>query len=789
MRNLLLTFFAIISISSYSQDLTQTVRGTVKDKETLEPIIGAKIEVLDSDPYNAAVTNYDGKFRLENVPIGRQTIIITFIGYDPIVMRNIEINSKEVVLTVDMQESIEIMDEVVVTGQKKGETLNKMATVSARSFSIEESKRYAGSLNDVSRMAQNFAGVQGGDDSRNDIVVRGNSPTGILYRMEGIDIPNPNHFARFGTTGGPVSMLNNNVLSNSDFLTGAFPAEYGNAIAGVFDLKMRNGNNEHHEFMFQFGFNGAELMAEGPLLKSNGSSYMISYRYNDLLLFQKLGLNIGTSAVPTYQDVSVKLNFPHKKGVTSLFAIGGISDIELLAEKVDTNDLFSVDMSNTYFKSNMGIVGINHKQRIGKSSYINFSSAVQSSFNYIKNDTVDTNFENPFMTYFNQSTISKWTNVLFYNKKFTAKHVLKTGIQSDVYFLSLHDSAYVDTYQGFPVNSFVSLHDFKGKTVLFQPYAQYQYRPTPTITMNVGLHYQVLTLNDKGNFEPRAGFAWNFTEKDKLTAGYGLHSQMLPMELYFREVLVDGQIVKPSEKMDFSKSHHFVLGYQHSFKHGISAKFEGYYQSLYSIAVNQDSNTYSISNYGSSFTESFPLYLTNNGTGTNYGIDMTVEKFLDKGFYFLITSSLYQSFYTPSDGKEYNTSFNGNYTFNTLVGYEFKFKKGKKFQSSLTVDLKFTRNGGKRYTPILLEESIAIDKEVRDYENAYSLRYDDYMKGDIRVGFKMVGKKITQEWALDMQNFTNQKNVFLQQYDNNKEAVTTTYQTGRLPIGLYRIYF
>ena len=381
-----------------------------------------------------------------------------------------------------------------------------MTTVSARSFSVEESKRYAGSLNDVSRMAQNFAGVQGGNDSRNDIIVRGNSPTGILYRMEGIDIPNPNHFARFGTTGGPVSMLNNNVLSNSDFLTAAFPAEYGNAIAGVFDLKMRAGNNEKHEFMFQFGFNGAELMAEGPLLKKNGSSYLISYRYNDLTLFQKMGVNIGTNAVPKYQDVSVKLNFPHKKGVTSLFAIGGLSDINLLAENVDTNDLYSIANSNTYFKSNVGVVGLNHKHRIGKSAYINISSAIQSSFNYIKNDTVDTNFENPFLTYFNQSTISKWTNVAYYNRKISAKHLLKMGIQSDFYFLSLHDSAYVKEFQGIPVYSFVSLRSFNGNTLLIQPYVQYQYKPTPTITLNLGIHYQLLTLNNKGNIEPRAGF-------------------------------------------------------------------------------------------------------------------------------------------------------------------------------------------------------------------------------------------------------------------------------------------
>ncbi len=791
-------FFLLITLLNFtigfSQNLTQTVRGTIRDKETYEPLIGVKVMIENSNPLLATITNINGEYRIENVPVGKHNIVYTYLGYEPVVLRNIDVNSKEVVLNVDMEESVKVMKEVVVTGKKKGEVQNNMTTVSSRSFSIDESKRYAGSLNDVSRMAQNYAGVQGGNDARNDIIVRGNSPTGVLYRLEGIDIPNPNHFARFGTTGGPVSMLNNNVLANSDFMTSAFPAEYGNATAAVFDLHMRTGNNEHHEFMFQFGFNGAELMAEGPISKKRKSSYLINYRYNDLILFKKMGFNIGTSAVPKYQDLSFKLNFPNKRGVTSIFGVGGISYIELLADQTDTNDLYQIDNSNTYFKSDVGVIGANHKQRIGKSSFINISSAYQIAFNYIKNDTVDANFENPFLTYFNQSSINKWTNRAYYNKKFSAKHLLKAGVQADIYFLSLHDSAWVDYINGYPFNQFISLRDFKGQTTLLQPFAQYQYKASPTLTFNVGVHYQYLTLNGQNTIEPRAGMAWNFTEKDKLSLGYGLHSQMLPMELYFREVTdtVNGEIIKskPAKDLDFYKSHHLVIGYKHSFKYGISFKAEAYYQKLFSVPVAADTNNiYSLSNFGAGFTGSFPAYLTNNGKGNNYGLDLTLEKFLDNGFYFLISSSIYQSLYTAANGKEYNTAFNGNYTFNALAGYEIKFKPGEKHQNSLTFDLKFTRNGGKRYTPILLAESIAANKEIRDYSKAFEMRYPDYTKGDLRIAFKSVGKKVTQEWAVMLQNFTNHQNVFLQQYDQNKQDITTTYQTGFLPIGQYKIYF
>lgn len=787
MKSLFITLIVFIGFNTYTQTLTQTVRGTITDQETLEPIIGAKFELFNSEPYRATVSDINGKFRLENVPVGKQTFVVSYLGYDIMILRNIDVNSKEVILTLGLEESVEVIDEVTVTGQKKGETLNKMATVSSRSFSVDESKRYAGSLNDVARMAQNYAGVQGGNDGRNDIIIRGNSPTGVLYKMEGVDIPNPNHFARFGTTGGPVSILNNSVLSNSDFMTSAFPAEYGNAIAGVFDLKMRAGNNEKHEFMFQFGFNGAELMAEGPLHKKSGASYLINYRYNDLVLFEKLNLNIGTNAVPKYQDVSFKLNFPNKRGVTSLFGIGGLSDVSLYAEQVDTNDLYSIENSNTYFKSNVGVLGLTHKQRIGKSAYFNLSSSFQSAFVYVQNDTVDANFENPFTTYFNQSTISKWSSKAFINKKFSAKHLLKTGIQADIFFLNLHDSIYVH-----PVG-FSPLRDFNGNTTLIQPFAQYQYKVSPTLTFNLGIHYQYLTLNGSQNLEPRIGMGWNISPKDKITFGYGLHSQMLPMDLYYREIsdTTNGVIstIQPARDLDFSKSHHLVLGYLHSFKKGVSFKTELYYQQLYDIAVAKESNTYSTANFGADFTSSFPAYLTNNGKGNNYGADFTIEKFLDKGFYFLISSSIYQSLYTASNGLEYNTAFNGNYTLNALVGYEYKLKQGVKRQNSITLDLKFTRNGGKRYTPILLEESIALNREVRDYDHAFEGRYEDYMKGDVSVHFKMVGKKITQEFGIHIQNFTNHKNVFLRQYVIKRKEIVTTYQTGILPIGQYKIYF
>jgi len=784
MKSFLLTSFFLIAFSALAQNLTSTIRGTISDKQTLQPLFGAKVVVLESVPLIGGVTDFNGQFRIENVPVGRQTIQITYLGYETVVMQNLAVTSKEMVLNIELVESVAMMGTVEVTATKEGEPINKMSSGSVRSFSVEESQRFAGSRNDVARMAQNFAGVQGADDSRNDIVIRGNSPSGVLYRMEGIDIPNPNHFARFGTTGGPISMLNNNVLANSDFMTGAFPAEYGNATAGVFDLKMRTGNNEKYEFMFQFGFNGAELMAEGPFSDSSKASFMFSYRYSTLILFKLMGINIGTSALPTYQDLSFKLNFPSKHGVTSIFGIGGVSAIAIKAEDTDSSDLFALDYSNTSFNSQVGVIGLTHKQRIGSTSFINFSAGFQTSLNYIINDTVDANYQNPFTNFVSNSRISKQTTDIFYNKKISSKQMFRIGLHNDIFFLNLNDSVYRETTGTFDI-----LQAHKGSTMLLQPYAQYQIKPNQRLVFNLGIHTQTLLLNSETIIEPRAGMTWNITEKDRISFAYGLHSQMQPLELYFKQVTINNEKTSPNKNLGFTKSHHAVISYQRVFKFGIQAKVEAYFQYLYDVPVEKDSSTFSILNFGADFNTALPDELVSKGKGRNYGAELTIEKYLDKGFYFLVTSSVYQSFYTGSNGKEFSTAFNGNFTFNSLIGYEIKFKQSEKRQCSMTFDAKYTLNGGKRYTEVLIPESNLYGVEIRDWENANAKHYPNYTRGDFRVAFKIVGKKVTQEWAVDIQNITNRRNIFLQQYNVTSGQMETTYQTGFLPIAQYRIYF
>ncbi len=792
MKYLLSISLLIATHLLFAQAITGTIKGKVMDELSEEPIPGAKVVVITTDPVMGSIADFDGLFRIDGIPSGRHSLRITAIGYKTVEIPNLEVMTKELSFDIRMTGLVKEIDEVVAKGSRAEDLNNNMVTNSARSFTIEESQRYAGSLGDVARMAQNFAGVQGADDSRNDIIIRGNSPTGVLYRLEGVDIPNPNHFANFGTTGGPVSMINPNMLQKSDFMTGAFPAEYGNALAGVFDLHFRNGNSDKHEFLAQVGFNGFEGMIEGPFSKKYKGSYAINYRYSALGLLAAMGVNFGTTSVPKYQDMTFKFNFPNKKGVTSIFGLGGISKIDLLASATE-DDLYSTGGENTYFTGKTGFVGINHKQRINANSFIVATLGIQSSANIIQNDTLDNNLENPFNYYMKNAVQGKQTTGLHYINKLNSRHYIKTGFFADWLFFTLHDSIWRNEYQ-----QYVDIHDTKGTSWLVRPYLSYQFKASDNLTLNAGMYYQYLLLSNSGNLEPRLGMVWAMNKVNKLSLSYGYHSQMQPLEVYFQEDFVDANTtIMTNKKLGFTKSHHLVLGYDTYFKYGLHLKLELYGQSIHDAPVEQKSSAYSLLNYGSKFYSSIPDSLVNNGTGRNYGVEMTFEKRMEKGFYFMLNGSVFESTYEGSDGITRSTGFNGNFTSNVLGGYELRFNEnaaprenGKpRMIVALALDIKFVMNGGGRYTPILLDESIAAGEEILDNDRINAEQYPTFYKLNTRLSLKLIRKRVTQEIAFDLQNVTNHRNIFYQSFNPGSGKIETVYQTGLLPLGQFRVIF
>ncbi|MDG0973262.1 MAG: TonB-dependent receptor [Crocinitomicaceae bacterium] len=791
--NVLLFIISLLISFEVSAQLTQSVRGSVVDEASLAPLPGVKIIVLGTTQTLGAISDFDGSFTITKVPIGRLSIQVTFFGYETKIVANLDLTAgKELILNIQLSEKLTVAEEVVITGRKKGEVANEMAAVSARTFSIEASQRYAGSVNDVARMAQSFAGVQGNDDSRNDIIVRGNSPIGVLYRYEGVDIPNPNHFALLGTAGGPVSILNNNVLANSDFFTGAFPAEYGNAMAAVFDLKMRNGNDEKHEFLGQIGINGLEVMAEGPLSKNKKSSYLFSYRYSTLQVFSLLGVNFGAgTAVPDYQDINFKLNFEQKKGSTSIFGLGGLSNVEFEGAEADGSvNLFSNPSENLFFYSKIGVVGIKNIYRLTDKAYLKTTISTSATLNNILRDSLLPPYFQEQPSYRNISLEGKNNINTQLNYKFNARHLLRTGIVMDRLFFRLADSIF-----RVQDNEWNTLTDFDGSTFVIQPFSQWQFKLSEKFTFTAGLHFQYFMFNGANSLEPRGGINYQFAKNHRFGFGYGKHSQVPPTRVYFRQVQQpDGTSSNPNENLGMTKADHFIFTYDYSITRSIRLKTELYYQQLYNVPIDVKNNAYSLLNFGANYSFAFPDSLVNGGTGRNYGVEITFEHFMDKGFYFLFTTSLYESTYTGSNGKRFGTAFNGNYTFNLLGGKEFFFqrtiKKGKKERvKSLLIDARVTLNGGQRYTPVHQDLSMQLGFPIYEEERTNALQYPDYFRADARIAFKVSTKKVTQEWAVDFRNITNHANLFTQEFDVTTGEFKDTYQIGFLPIGQWRITF
>ncbi len=785
-RSISLFAFIIFSFAAFAQDLTQTIRGTIIDKQTQSTLPGANVLVLGTEPLKASNSDENGKFRIDHVGLGRWQLKISFIGYKEKMMTVMLTSGKETVLNIELEESVIQGEEVVIVAETdKTKTNNKNTTVSARSFTIEEASRYAGSRNDPARMAANFAGVSGANDSRNDIIIRGNSPLGVLWRLNGVDIPNPNHFGSAGSTGGPVSILNNNTLDNSDFLTSAFPAEYGNATAGVFDLKMRSGNNEKHEFLAQMGFNGFELGTEGPFsMKKKNASFLVNYRYSTLGVFKALGVNFGTgAAVPEYQDITFKADFPTKKfGKFSVYGIGGISYIALRdSEKDKKENLYGYSGKDTYFKSNVGVAGISNTYIINPSSYTKISLVASGQYNGISVDSIDVG-SNPLTVYpfyENKTYNIKYTANLVYNKKFNAKNFMVSGVYGDVY-----DSQLIDSVRG--AAGFHTLRNFKGVTGLIHAYTNLQHKFTDKITLNTGVHYQQFLLNNSYSIEPRAGLRYSFKEDQSISIGGGMHSQLLPLYIYFSSAYIgNGKTVETNKNLDFTRSTHGVIAYDVNIGKNARIKAEAYYQYLYQVPVKQRPGYFSSLNLGADFNSPNVDSLVNKGTGTNYGIEFTLEKFFSKGYYYLLTASLFESKYKGSDNIERNTAFNGNYVANFLAGKEFKIKQRHTF----AIDIKCTTAGGKRYVPVNLQQSQLQGREVLITSEAYKGQFSDYFRIDIKPSYRINKKKVTLEWNCDFQNITQHDNIFQQVYNVNTQQIQTEYQLKFFFVPQFRMLF
>jgi hypothetical protein len=765
--------------------LKQKLKGIVVDADSRKPLQGVSINL--STIAVSAISNENGVFIFNDVPVGRHALEITLVGYESKSIPEVILTSgKELELNISLNEKISQLNDVLVSATKnKAKALNEFATASARSFTIEDAKRYPSSLSDPARMAQNFAGVSPGvGDGSNDVSVRGNSPGGVLWRLEGVQIPGPNHYSSLGQSGGAISMLSSSTLGSSDFYSGAFPAEFGNANSGIFDLTFRNGNKDKREYSFQAGFLGIELAAEGPFKKSGNSSYLINYRYSTTGLINSF-LNLGTLA-PIYQDISFKLHFSTKSaGTFDIFGLGGINNIKSNPVKDSTKwvDTFEGNLVNNNGK--LGVIGISHQYFLNAHVYI---KTILSANAVTREENADSlipskNYSPGFIAKSNYKDFTYVASVL-YNNKINAKSTIRVGaIVSNLTF------DYKGLFYNQQSRSNEELLNFNGSSLYYQGYAQWKQRLTDRLTMNAGLHATYLAFNKTGSIEPRLAFSYNAGNAQTFSFAAGLHAKPLALNQYlFENVPPGGARTTPNKNLEMIKALHFVLGYEKGFTNGIRFKAEAYYQHLYDVPVEQ-SATSGFSILNTTFINELAEIgtMVNKGTARNYGIDLNLEKSFTKNYYFLSTFSLYSSTYKDFSNREWNTTYNRKYQLNVVGGKEWKGSRNA--NRTWGVSVKLLTSGGLRLTPIDLVQSRIAGRRIDVPNLFFTENGDNYFRFDLGLSYKVNRKKSTHRLSLDIQNVTNNQNVEFSFYDAKFAKIVKLNGFGFVPTLNYRIEF
>ncbi|MFA6151308.1 MAG: TonB-dependent receptor [Chitinophagaceae bacterium] len=774
---ILATILGHSTLKSSAQKLTQTIRGRVIDADSRTKIADATLIILETNPAIVGSSDSNGNFKMPNVPVGRQTLKISLLGYEEKLIPNLLIVAgKETVLEIEMRESFTGLKDVVISSRPdKSRVANEMSLVSARSFSVEETKRYAGAINDPARMVASYAGVNSDGSGNNDIIVRGNNPRNIQWRLEGVEIPNPNHFASEGLTGGPINALNSQMLANSEFYTGAFNPQYGNALAGIFDMKLRTGNNEKREYSVSVGVLGTDITLEGPFKKGSKSSYLINYRYSTLAFLDQLKI-VNFNGVPKYQDGSFKIFLPtNKLGTFTLFGLGGKSGIK--TKYYDDED--KKENLNEQFEqsSQLGIVGLSQYLPLKDNVYLRNTVSIANNGSDMKGERPTDS--STFKEYFNSKMVNNVTRISStLNIKVGSRNQVQAGLIYSNYGFNFR-SKYFDE----PTQSYISGQDNKGNASLIQGFVSWRWRVTPQLTLVNGLHSQKTSLNQKVSIEPRSSLRYDFAQKQALTAGFGIHSKMDALPNYF--AIVNNNT--PNKNLEMMKASHYVLGYENKLNKQLFLKLEAYYQHLYNIPIDvSSSSSYSLLNQDEMFTSHT---LMNKGKGKNMGLELTLERYFHHNYYFLVTGSLFDSKYIGGDGVWRNTRYNGNFTSNFLAGKEFVLRNKNGRNRVIGINTRTSFLGGRRLMPIDLAASQSAGKTVFVESKAFEKKNDDVFSINLGLVYRMDRKRTSHEIKLDIQNITGNAADIDYYYNNTTGKIETIKQLSTLPVLSYTVNF
>jgi len=784
--HLLCLFFVLLFLSRNldGQIYLQTVKGIILDQESRQPIPEVNLKFTGQASAYSAFTDQNGNFRLK-IPSGRWDLLVSRLGYLSKI-QNVQVGTgKEVVLELTMEAKPFETAEVQISAGKKL-WLTPSSGSSVRTLQSQDAARFAGGYFDPLRMVANFAGVTSGNsDASNEIVVRGNSPRGLLWRLEGLEIPNPNHLSNgVGSNGGAYSMISTNVLADFDFYTGAFPAEYGNALSGIMDLRLRKGNTDKQEFGVQLSVVGAEAAAEGPLGKSTDNSYLFNFRYANFDILKKYGIISiqDLSIIPSSTDWAIKMNFHGQKlGDLEFFSVGGKSQTGNDPSSNRNEILKGINNDEFLEEDGLAVFGLRHLKnfRDGKTyirTIVGFTRATENWHEGV----MDTSFVHILNKQDWMVSPVLRTSVMV-NRKVNANSSFRAGFEYHRTFADMFSIRRVSS------TAFDTLVDQRAQNYYTQAYFQWKYKPADFFELTPALHSTYTSLNKELTFEPRLGLLFQLPDNQSLNVGAGLYSRQEPIPIYYFRVKVGKIRELINNDLKTTKAFHLVAGYRKSFPNELKISLEGYYQHLYDVPVSVSaSNTFSMVNISDGLPDND---LNNRGLSDNTGVELTVDKSFFRNYYLLATLSLYDSRYRASNDTWYSTYYNSNFVFNFLAGKEFK--AGKYKQNSLGFNLRNIARGGYRYTPPDYILSSVKKGIVYNVQQTYGSHLPAFERMDAGVNYRINRKNSAFNFSLDIQNLLNRHNVYKRNFSYAKGAISQSdYKLiGLVPIAGLRFDF
>lgn len=725
----------VFSHQALSQEAVKrgAITGRILDKTTKEPVVGATVKVIGLDL--GAVADLDGKFTIQNIPVGTYQVKISAVGYESTIRSDVVVSTaRAYILVVELAETgVEGKEVEVVADYFKRRKAD--SPTSEQSFTYEEIRRLPGGFEDVVRAVSTLPGVSVASAGRNDLLVRGGAPSENLFLIDGIEVPNINHFGTQGFAGGPISFVNLDYVREVNFSTGGFGVKYGDKISSVVSLDLRNGREDRtggklNLSASQFGFN-----IEAPL--SQDGQYLFSARRSYLDLIFKAA---GFSFVPEYYDFLGKVTYNLGGGnEISALGIGVINNVRLFNDTPEKRFDNSRLLDNTQYQLISGITW----KKVFKGGFVSTTlGRTRVDYRFQQRDSL----QNPF---FRNNSIedefnlrSDATVVLTKATELSFGVQAKTiGFDADVFLKSqLNDSVIV--------NQQLKDRFYKGATYLqlLQRFGRF------TATLGGRLDY-FDGINQKFYPAPRGSLSYALTEKTTLNASFGRYTQS-PSYIW----LVAEESNRNLKNIQTNVA---IAGFEHILQPDLKFSIEGYYKQYgdYPASVNRPFLV--LANTGAGFggsEEGFASFglepLVSVGEGRAYGVELFVQKKLSQTPYYGIASlTIGRSEFQGIDGVFRPSNFDQRIIFSLSGGYRFDEK--------WELGIKFRYASGRPFTPVGAQGDRTFAFQLTNIDPNFfnSQRLPDFHALDLRVDRRWPFEAWTLITYIDIQNVYNRQNV------------------------------